>query len=144
MVLSIQTWWRHLKTDCDLGVLQQAEPTKTLKNSRCDIWSSSNNRRVGSIDWSYVELMSTNFNRRTSHETSCCELRSSLALWGSESQSFGCVMWNERSTENWSRQTDHGVTGTTRRQSNNQVNGKMHHLRDQNRRGKSNQTWKTY
>jgi len=26
---------------------------------------------------------------------------------------------------------NHGVTGTTRRQSNNQVNGKVHHLRDQ-------------
>ena len=44
----------------------------------------------GSIDWSFVELMSTNFNR-TSHETSCCEIRSSLALGGSGSQSFGCV-----------------------------------------------------
>jgi len=43
----------HLKTNRDLGVLQQAQPTKTLKNSRCDnVWSSSNNRRVGSIDWS--------------------------------------------------------------------------------------------
>ena len=47
--------------------------------------------------------MSTNFNRRTSHETSCCEIRSSFALGGSESQSFWCVPWNERSTENWSR-----------------------------------------
>ena len=26
---------------------------------------------------------------------------------------------------------NHGVTGTTRRQSNNQVNGKVHHLQDQ-------------
>ena len=33
----------------------------------------------------------------------------------------------------------HGVMGTTWRQSNNQVNGKVHHLRDQKRRGKSNQ-----
>jgi len=32
-----------------------------------------------------------NFNRRTSHETSCCKIRSSLALRGSESQLFGCV-----------------------------------------------------
>ena len=49
----------HLKTNRDLGVLQHAEPTKTLKkNSRCDnVWSSSNNRRVGSIDWSFVERL---------------------------------------------------------------------------------------
>ena len=47
--------------------------------------------------------MSTNFNRITSHETSCCEIRSSLALGGSESQSFVCVQWNERSTEIWYR-----------------------------------------
>ena len=34
------------------------------KSSRCDnVWSSLNNQRVGSIDWSFVELMSTNFNR---------------------------------------------------------------------------------
>jgi len=26
---------------------------------------------------------------------------------------------------------NHGVTGTTRRQSNNQFNGKVHHIRDQ-------------
>jgi len=32
-----------------------------------------------------VELISTNFNRRTSHETSCCEIHSSLVLGGSES-----------------------------------------------------------
>jgi len=30
--------------------------------------------------WSSVELMSTNLNRRTSHETSCCEIRPSLVL----------------------------------------------------------------
>jgi len=54
-------------------------------------WLSSNNRWVGSIDWSFVGLMSTNFNRRTSHETSCCKIRSSLALrvhWGCGSFSW--------------------------------------------------------
>jgi len=54
---------------------------KLSKNSRCNnVWSSSNNQRVGSIDWSFMELMSMNFNRRTSHETSCCEICSLLAL----------------------------------------------------------------
>ena len=40
-----------------------------------------------------MELMSTNFNRRTSHETSCCEICSSLALGGSASRphSIECV-----------------------------------------------------
>ena len=32
-----------------------------------------------------------------------------------------------------------GVTGTTRRQSNNQVNGKVHHLRDQKKKGEASQ-----
>jgi len=43
---------------------------------------------------SFVELMSMNFNRRTSHESSCCETRSSLALGGSESQLFECLKTN--------------------------------------------------
>jgi len=38
-----------------------------------------------------------------------------------------------------SQEMNHGVTGKTWRHNNNQVNGKVHHLRDQNRRGKSNQ-----
>ena len=74
-----------LKTNRDLGVLNKQNRRKHSKNSRCDnVWSSSNDRRVGSIDWSFVELMSTNFNGRTSHETRCCEIRSSLALGGSD------------------------------------------------------------
>jgi len=38
-----------------------------------------------------------------------------------------------------SQEMNHGVMGTAWRQSNNQVNGKVHHLQDQTRRGKSNQ-----
>jgi len=41
-----------------------------------------------------------------------------------------------------SQEMNHGVMGTIRRQSNNQINGKVHHPRDQKRRGKSNQKWK--
>jgi len=38
-----------------------------------------------------------------------------------------------------SQKMNYGVTCMTRRQSNNQVNGKVHHLRDLKRRGKSNE-----
>ena len=106
MVFSVQTWWHvtwRLKAIW-ASFNKQNRRKHLKKDSRCDnVWSLSNNRRVGSIDWNFLEHMSTNFNRRTSHETSCGEIRSSLALGGSESQSFGCVPWTERSTGNWSR-----------------------------------------
>ena len=38
-----------------------------------------------------------------------------------------------------SQEMNRGVMGMTRRQSNNEFNGKVHHLRDQKWRGKSNQ-----
>ena len=104
MVFLVQTWWHVTwRPTAIWPSFNKHNRWKHLKNSQCDVWSASNNRQVWSSDWSFEELMSMNFNRRTSYEMSCCEIRSSLALGGSESQSFGCVPWNERSTEKWSR-----------------------------------------
>ena len=63
----VQTWWHVTwRPTAIWASFNKQNRRKHSKNSRCDIvWSSSNNRRVGSIDWSFVELMSTNFNRRT-------------------------------------------------------------------------------
>jgi hypothetical protein len=73
---------------------------KHSENLWCDnVWSSLNYRQVGSIDWSFMKFMSTNFNRRTSHETSCCEIHSrrirKLIVW------MCAVKW--KSDWNWSR-----------------------------------------
>ena len=82
MVFSVQTWWHVTwRPTVIWASFNKQNRRKLSKNSRCNnVWSSSNNRWVGSIDWSFVDLMSTNFNRRTSHEMSCCKIRSSLAL----------------------------------------------------------------
>ena len=150
MGLSLQTCW-HItwRTTAIWTSFNKHNRYKHSKNLRCDnVWLYSNNRRVGSIDRSFMELMSMNFNRWTSHERRCCVIRSSLALGKSERQSFGCVPWNERSTENWTRlffQNHHirWIIVLRVQHRNKQVNGKVHHFRDWKRRGKSNQMWKT-
>ena len=67
MVFSVQTWWHVTwRPTAIWASFNKQNRRKHSKNSRCDnVWLSSNNRRVGRIDWSFVELMSTNFNRRT-------------------------------------------------------------------------------
>jgi len=69
----VYEWFSWFKSgDMSLEDQPRSGRPSTTRNDE-NIQKIRNAIMFGSIDWSFVELMSTNFNRRTSHETSCCE-----------------------------------------------------------------------
>jgi len=82
-------WFSRFKR-CDMSLEDQPQSGRpstsrtdeNIKKIR-DVIMFDHHQTIDELDaltWGFVELMSTNFNRRTSHETSCCEIRSSLAF----------------------------------------------------------------